>query len=605
MGNHSKLARERDVIRHLNQLTKDFAFENENGHTAHVYFKPVPALSIGLPVPIFGAMLLIWQLRNQDLQLIYPLDTVANRLEFLSWCVTSGVKEYALLRECAPFWDALSKPAFNTRNYATLDAAHAISWLMVLTALRHPDINADLSTEIGRAKMLLWYLQHGFVAADIAPHIEEWQRTFLSTSLSSGINVHQHILYQARDDLRKAFPLPDALQYFNEWYVTSAEYLSLRSAEIKITKSHKIEQRNLAAFGVNVIGHISAVSGIAEDSRMVLASLRHTTIQKKNVDYSASASTPDNRTHSYAINLFCFPALEQARYVAENGLSNIINRYNIGYWPWEISHWPEQWHHLFSLVDEVWASSKHIQDAIAPVASIPVFLMPMAVEAPSVSRINRVDFSLPEDVFLFYFAFDLRSSSARKNPEACIAAFQTAFPDSKEVGLVIKALKPSESSEAWENLKSLSLLDRRIHVIEQTLSRSDLMALYSMCDCFVSLHRAEGFGRNIAEAMILGKPVIVTDYSGNQTFTTAENSVLVPYVLKEIKEGDYPSVIDGVWAEPNIESAAAGMRRIAKDPQLAETLHVAALNTMLHHSTFRVAQTYLARIKQIDTFHKN
>lgn len=597
MSTDSRLARERDTIRHLNQVVAEFVSENNDEHPAHAYFQPVKALSAGLPIPIFGAMLLIWQLRNRDLQLLYPLDTVENRVAFLSWCVCSGTREYALLRECAPLWEALAKPAFGARDYPASDPAHALSWLMVLTALTRPDLGVDLDTESGRARLLLWYLQYGFAAADIAPHLEEWQTRFLSDNVSSGISMHQQILYQARDDLRQAFALPAACEQFNAWYGASSEFQAFAAAAMGSRSNRQHRRTPPLGFGVNVVGHVSAVSGIAEDSRMALAALRCTTLATETIDCAGPA--PEGRAHPYSVNLFCFPALEHARYFAEQGLGGIVDRYNIGYWPWEISHWPEQWQHLFSLVDEVWASSEHIRDALRPIAPVPVLLMTMAVETPAVSRLTRADFGLPRETFLFYFAFDLRSSSARKNPEACIAAFQQAFPADTKVGLVIKALKTSEDAIAWRRLKRLSQQDKRIHVIDQTLSRADLMALYAACDCFVSLHRAEGFGRNIAEAMLLGKPVVVTDYSGNRTFTKPGNSVLVPYVLKEMGEGAYPHVLDGVWAEPDIRAAAAGMRRISEDALLAAEIRTAARHSMLHHSTFRTAQNYFIRLDQI------
>jgi len=600
MSTTSKLIRERNIIRHLNEVVVTFARNNKDRHPAHAYFEPIHALSAGLPVPIFGAMLLVWQLRNQDLQLLYPLDTAESRVAFLSWCVCSGIQEYALLRECTPLWEALAKPAFGSSDYSDSDPAHALSWMMVLTALSRPDLRVDLGTESGRASLLLWYLQYGFAAAGIAPHLEEWQTRFLSSKGSSGISMHQQILYQARDDLRQAFSQPAASEQFNAWYGASSEFQAFAAAEMGNRSSMQDRRTPPLGFGVNVIGHVSAVSGIAEDSRMALAALRCTTVATETVDFAGPV--PEGRTHPYNVNLFCFPALEQARYVAELGLSGIVDRYNIGYWPWEISHWPEQWQHLFSLVDEVWASSEHIRDSLRPVAPVPVLLMTMAVETPPVSRLSRADFRLPEDTFLFYFAFDLRSSAARKNPEACIASFQQAFPAEAKVGLVVKALKTSEDAAAWKRLECLSKQDKRIHVIDQTLSRADLMALYTACDCFVSLHRAEGFGRNIAEAMLLGKPVVVTDYSGNRTFTKPGNSVLVPYALKEMREGEYPHVLNGVWAEPDIRAAAAGMRRIAEDATLAAEMRTAACHSMLHHSTFRTAQHYLSRLNQIKNF---
>lgn len=608
MSIYLKLVHERAVLSHLNRAVRDFSFAAKDKHPALAYFEPIDILSEGLPVPIFGAMLLIWQLRDQDLQLLYPLDSVESRLKFLAWCTCSGLKEYGLLRECQPFLQALARPAFVSHDYPESDAAHGLSCLMVLTAIHRPDLEVDITTASGRARLLLWYLQHGFSEAGIVLSLEKWQTRFLASSLNSDTSRHQRFLYEARKDLQEAFPLPAAQQHFNTWYATSVEFHAFVSLQQRHQDFSPAGRITPADFGINVIGYVSGTSGIAEDSRSALAALRCTTLQTVAIDFSAATSPSSAGDHPYAINLFCFPALEQARYVAEKGLSAIVDHYNIGYWPWEISHWPEQWNHLFSLVDEVWASSEHIKSALLPVTPKPVLSMPMVVESPPVSYCNRSDFSLPDDVFLFYFSFDLRSSSVRKNPEACISAFLKAFPRSSSVGLVIKALKPLEDNKAWKKLVTLSRQDKRIHVIDQTLSRSDLMALYASCDCFVSLHRAEGFGRNIAEAMLLGNPVIATGYSGNLTFTNERNSLIVPYELKKIGKGDYPGVLDGVWAEPDVDAAAASMTRIVEDSRLTDKLRAAGRHTMLDHSAFRIAQRYLARlaiIKKTMNINKN
>lgn len=143
----------------------------------------------------------------------------------------------------------------------------------------------------------------------------------------------------------------------------------------------------------------------------------------------------------------------------------------------------------------------------------------MAVEVGGISDLGRKDFNLPEDACLFCFSFDLNSSIHRKNPRACLNAFQKAFPvnevTERPVGLVIKCHKPKRANEQWDRLKEAAERDHRIFIVEETLSRPDLLALYKSCDCYLSLHRAEGFGRGMAEALLPGLEVIATGYSGN------------------------------------------------------------------------------------------
>lgn len=599
----SRILHEIKVIEHLNTVVDKYITENKEANPVHAYFEPIHSLSEGLPVPIFGVMLLIWQLRDQDLQILYPLHTVENRMQFISWCICSGAQEYALLRECKPFWDALSKPTYNGQEYSNHDSAQAISWIMVITLISRPDVNCDLKTVHGRDILLLWYLQHGFEIKDAGPYLGAWQIDYLLKKLPSGITNHQHILYEARKDLKAAFKLPAEINQFNHWYLESEELRTLNAAASRLTSCESSSTKPRPT-GVNLVGYLSETSGIAEDSRMMVAALSHTTVPTTTNDFSKNAPIKNNN-HPHKINIFCFPVLEHARYIAENGLTKAIGYYNIGYWPWEVSHWPSQWSHLFALVDEVWTSSTYIQDSIRPDTDKPVLFMPMAVELPSTRRLTREDFGLPKDKFLFYFAFDLKSSSKRKNPEACISAFLKAFPKSDKVGLVIKVLKPTAVSKEWNTLQDLAHTDKRIHIIDETMQRCDLIDLYASCDCFISLHRAEGFGRNIAEAMLLGKPVIATDYSGNQTFANHENSLPVNYKLANIKPGDYPYVSNGTWAEPDISSAARAMQSIFSDPQLAEKLRESAQFSMVKHSTFNVARNYLARINYLDRKFKD
>jgi len=232
---------------------------------------------------------------------------------------------------------------------------------------------------------------------------------------------------------------------------------------------------------------------------------------------------------------------------------------------------------LFDLVDEVWVSSQHTFDALVPVCNKPLYLMPMAVDLGSVRKFKsrsqaRVHFGLPVKAKLFCFSFDLNSYIERKNPQACVEAFLMAFAQDQysqdSVGLVIKVHTPKQPNEAWDNLKALAARDSRIHIIEKTLDRSDLLALYQTCDCFISLHRAEGFGRGLAEALQLGLRVICTGYSGNLDFCHAPEAELVDYRLVKVGKAQYPYAKGQYWAEPSIEHAAQRMQRVFALPKL-------------------------------------
>jgi glycosyltransferase involved in cell wall biosynthesis len=228
----------------------------------------------------------------------------------------------------------------------------------------------------------------------------------------------------------------------------------------------------------------------------------------------------------------------------------------------------------FEFVDEVWVASRFAHDAIAPATTKPVLLMPPAVAIPPPEPgLGRADFGLPDNKFVFYFSFDFRSYTSRKNPLATIAAFRRAFPnEGAPIGLVLKTIGADWKPEEREALTETVRGDPRIVVIDRELARSAAMALLAASDCFVSLHRSEGFGRGPAEAMLLGKPVIVTDYSGTCDFATPQTALLVGGELVRVGEDEYPGAEGQVWAEPDIDEAPAAMRRIAADGALAERL---------------------------------
>ena len=172
--------------------------------------------------------------------------------------------------------------------------------------------------------------------------------------------------------------------------------------------------------------------------------------------------------------------------------------------------------------------------------------------------------------------FDFWSTAERKNPAGVINAFQRAFPrneaEAPAVRLLIKASSAEQFPEKNKALKTLSGGDPRIRWIEALLPQAQLDALYGQADALVSLHRAEGFGLTLAEAMAMGIPVIATGYSGNLEFMPPGSAELIPWSPKTIEtsQGDYPA--GALWAEPDLDAAAAAMRRLALDPVAAQRL---------------------------------
>jgi len=186
---------------------------------------------------------------------------------------------------------------------------------------------------------------------------------------------------------------------------------------------------------------------------------------------------------------------------------------------------------------------------------------------------NRARFGLSPDEFVFLFSFDFNSFVARKNPEAVIAAFRRAFADgTRGVRLLIKSTNGERFRDRLDALRRDVADDPRIEVRDAFLTREEMFGLQNVADCYVSLHRSEGYGLGMAESMYLGKPVIATRYSGNLDFMDDENSLLVDFNMVPLRRGDYPYWKGQSWADADAGHAASLMRRVFDDRAYASEL---------------------------------
>jgi glycosyltransferase involved in cell wall biosynthesis len=489
--------------------------------------------------------------------------------------------------------------------------AHARLDLQDLLLALRPDLCAQFGfdTPKGRPRFIDWLITSGLLEYKALEEDPAFRAQVLGSARGdlSGVQV---LLWQARPDVQQLYPLPAMQAEYLKWFYRHGvgehgvwSFLQPHEKELVLTQESPWQESfqdrmvddtlhppaqpwQRRPWGVNVVGYAFGQLGIGEDARMAAAALQAAGMPMCMVNFEPGADIAQNDTSMqahvqasgpYAVNLFCLTALEHGRFFAVRGGRQLQGRYNIGYWPWELGQWPAQWRQMVHLVDEVWVSSRHTYDAVAPVCQaqsppVPVHVMPMAAElgpvaAPGGRSGVRKRFGLPRKARLFCFAFDLNSSVHRKNPQAVVDAFLRAFPADQwppdQVGLVIKVHPPRRPNPAWSKLKALAAQDPRLHVIEQTLQRPQLLGLYQACDCFVSLHRAEGFGRGIAEALQLGLHVITTGYSGNLDFCQApewaDRIDLVRYRLVKLKQGQYPYAEGQVWANADVRHAAQCM----------------------------------------------
>ena len=340
----------------------------------------------------------------------------------------------------------------------------------------------------------------------------------------------------------------------------------------------RISQRGIRRqpFGVNLAGYLTSEKGTGEAARSAAAILQaaEVPLALNNLIDSGSANlempTQElTNANPYAFNLVYVNGDQAANFAFHKGRPYFEGRYNIGAWNWELTSFPEEWMPRFQYFDEIWAPTSFTRDALLRNSPIPVATVPYAVMPPAPTILPRSHFGLPEDEFVFLFMFDYHSVLERKNPLGLIEAFKRAFTPSEAATLVIKS---SHADKGTIRMLRETAHDARIIVTDEVLSRGQIGALYHLCDCYVSLHRSEGFGLTPAEAMAMGKPVIATGYGGNTDFMTDDNSYLVRYKLIEL-DRHYPPYEKGwVWADPDVDHAAELMRSVYNDRAHAEAV---------------------------------
>lgn len=364
-----------------------------------------------------------------------------------------------------------------------------------------------------------------------------------------------------------------------------------------------------------MIGYSRAEHGTGESCRLAAHALKAVHIPFGIINYWPSSARQEDLTWAskeikeplYNTNIFHINADQLMIGFKYKLLNPAIreNRYNIAMWHWELPEFPDEYGEGFSLVDEIWAPTEFITNAIRKKTSKPVLKIPHGIVQPSSTfvQLQRHELNLPEKAFLFLTMYDPNSSQLRKNPQAVIKAFQKAFSsEDKSVGLVVKINKNEmDIADEMNVLKSLIGHYNNIHILNYTMSRKAMNALFQQSDCFVSLHRSEGFGLSLAEAMVLGKPVIGTGWSGNMEFMNRENSCTVGYTLTPVGKDWGPYKAEQLWADPDLEEAAYYMKKLVAEPVWRSEIAEIGKRTILEHyspmSTGNLIKQRLAELK--------
>ena len=359
--------------------------------------------------------------------------------------------------------------------------------------------------------------------------------------------------------------------------------------------------------GVNVIGYLTAEQGVGEAGRQIVTALDTAGVAVTPVPVRAGVGREEHRFEHEGLDgqlqpvtLACVNADVLASMTETVDQRLIDDSRLIGFWWWETESFPTQMRPALDLVDEVWVGSEFIANALTPLSAKPVVAIPTPVTLPAGAKPDRARLGLP-DGFLFLFSFDFNSVVKRKNPDGLVAAFIKAFPEPRDdVHLILKSINGDRHPADLRALAELADGRPDIVLMDRMLDAEDRDALVASCDCYVSLHRSEGFGLTIAEAMLLGKPVIATDYGGSSDFVNALTAFPVRYARQRVGAGAAPYDPDEFWAEPDLDHAASLLRQVIDSPQLAAE-HAARARDYLqsHHSPAAAGKAMASRLRKV------
>lgn len=437
-------------------------------------------------------------------------------------------------------------------------------------------------------------------------------------------------IHALREDLQEEFPFPQHRDHahFMEWAADAARRGEIptvfagepmepsrreasSAASMPLVRSACTEwlPRHRLRPGVVVAGYLRAELGVGEGARLSALALKESGVPFTTIGYSA---TPSRQEHPFTVlgepardfdtTLVVVNADQFARFVAEAGQQFFDGRYTVAQWAWELETFPKSMWPAFNFVDEIWAVSQFTRDAIAAVTEKPVYAFPHPIVEPQVGELDRAELGIPGGP-LFLFSFDMFSVVERKNPIGLVNAFCEAFRPGEGPTLVLKVSNGDRRVAELEKVKWAARQRRDIVFVDRYLRHDENAALVAESDCYVSLHRSEGFGLAMGEAMALGKPVIATAYSGNMDFMTESTAYLVPYSTTRVPAGCDPYPAGVAWAEPDLEAAARLMRRTFDNPEEGRVLGSRARTHVLeHHGLANRAAFIRSRFGDIQLF---
>jgi glycosyltransferase involved in cell wall biosynthesis len=506
-----------------------------------------------------------YYLTTPDLQAQFPLGLLPCGTDFVEWLVQHGTRLANL---------TVSDIRWFQHRIREMDPGE----LALLTALRNEWVRLRFplgATMFGWRELCTWLRGMATSRGQEPPNFPaESPRHVPVLSQLEMLHIGTQALLHQRPMSSR-----ERLRAFVEPAVRSTSWSLNYGAQVRIAEAVNtyVPER-----GVNVAGYFHYAAGMGTSARSLIQSISHAKIPHHEVTLpvgpgSMSTYDPDptripsrfwtQHRVDFDVNITVANADSMRAARVFLGPDYERGRKHIGYWVWETNCLPGRYAGGAEGLDSVWTPSKFsaegIQKTLGP--SVRVHVLPHSVSRPPLGDPRTLPFSLPEGRTLIGFFFDARSIVERKNPAALLRAFRLAFRPSDRVTLVLKV---SHGDSAPSEMRKLEALAEGLPVIwlrDVRLDPGQTGALLNRLDIYASLHRSEGFGLVLAEAMALGKPVVATAYSGNLDFMDDSCACLVsgPEVATDRAYGPYPRGTH--WADPDVEQAAELLRSLTRD----------------------------------------
>jgi glycosyltransferase involved in cell wall biosynthesis len=388
------------------------------------------------------------------------------------------------------------------------------------------------------------------------------------------------VLWRGNSTLQSLYPEPTFSDRakFLEAMAFDQDFLQVAPPKAVETIQAEVPRSTRLLPGFNLVGYLAGEFGMG-----VYGRLFHDLIARDGLPISSTTLPAENHSHRaqsrsferglrYSANLLVMNADALGHFEHDPLWGEMKSRPTVGAWAWELPTMSQDLVKASRNLAEIWCGSTFIRKSLEDSGvTIPIHVHPLSYREPFRTHLTKVDFGLSPDSFTFGFVFDTSSVPKRKNPAGLLCSYLEAFDQGDGVELVIKTMR-GRGNNIWNELHELSKGRTDVHLIDAVWTEAKIRGFYQVIDAYASLHRSEGIGLTLFNAMASGTPVIATGWSGNLDFMNTENSILISYVLQPVGLGAEPYPADAVWAEPDYQEAVKAMREFARNPQEACSL---------------------------------